>query len=478
MTTTPDRPGVEAAIDHDGIEPAVYQRRWKILAVLCASLIIVIVGNTVLNVALPTLARPDGLGASNTELQWMVDAYALVFAGLLFTAGALGDRFGRKGALQAGLVVFAIGSLVGAFADSSGQVIAGRAVMGIGAAFIMPSTLSILTNVFPGRERAKAIAIWAGISGAGAAIGPVTSGLLLEHYWWGSVFLINLPIIAIALVAVWILVPKSKDSTASPLDPVGAVLSLVGISALVYAIIEGPNHGWASVESLLWFIGAIGVLALFAWWEWRSRHPMLDLRLFRNRRFSVASGGISLIFFAMFGMFYLLTQYLQFVLGYSPLEAALRLLPFPALMMIVAPQTPRLVARFGADRVASTGLAFIAVAFLLASQFDADHAVLVPRDRHLHPRLGDGAHDVADDDAADVRRASRPGRHRLGDERHDPRAGRRTRRGRARVHRHQPLHVRAGRRREPVCRRRSGTSPRAASAACVASSNRAPCPAR
>ena len=372
MTTTPDRPGVSAAIDHDGIEPAVYQRRWKILAVLCASLIIVIVGNTVLNVALPTLARPDGLGASNTELQWMVDAYALVFAGLLFTAGALGDRFGRKGALQAGLVVFAIGSLIGAFAGSSGQVIGGRAIMGIGAAFIMPSTLSILTNVFPGRERAKAIAIWAGISGAGAAIGPVTSGLLLEHYWWGSVFLINLPIIAIALVAVWILVPKSKDSTASPLDPVGALLSLVGISALVYAIIEGPNHGWASITSLLWFVGAFSVLALFAWWEWRSRHPMLDLRLFRNRRFSVASGGISLIFFAMFGMFYLLTQYLQFVLGYSPLEAAVRLLPFPALMMIVAPQTPRLVARFGADRVASTGLAFIAVAFLLASQFDAD----------------------------------------------------------------------------------------------------------
>ena len=144
-------------------------------------------------------------------------------------------------------------------------------------------------------------------------------------------------------MAVWILVPKSKDSTASPLDPVGAVLSIVGISALVYAIIEGPNHGWASAESLLWFTGAIVVLALFAWWEWRSRHPMLDLRLFRNRRFSVASGGISLIFFAMFGMFYLLTQYLQFVLGYSPLEAAVRLLPFPALMMIVAPQTPRLV---------------------------------------------------------------------------------------------------------------------------------------
>ncbi len=368
MTTTPEHPPADsvgdADDDLDGIAPDVYQRRWKILAVLCGSLIIVIVGNTVLNVALPTLADPEQLGATSTELQWMVDSYALVFAGLLFTAGALGDRFGRRGALQAGLLVFALGSLVGAFADSSGQVIVGRAVMGVGAAFIMPSTLSILTNVFPGRERAKAIAIWAGISGAGAAIGPVTSGLLLEHFWWGSVFLINLPIIAIALVASWLLVPHSKDSTASPLDPVGALLSIVGFSALVFAIIEGPNHGWTSTASLLWFAGAILALGAFAWWEWRSRHPMLDLGLFRDRRFAVSSGGVTLVFFAMFGMFYLMTQFLQFVLGYSPLEAAIRLLPFPVMMMSVAPQTPRLVNRFGADRVASTGLGLIAVALV------------------------------------------------------------------------------------------------------------------
>lgn len=376
MTSTSDRTtdpeDLEGLEDHDGIEPAVYQRRWKILVVLCTSLIIVIVGNTVLNVALPTLASPDQLGASNTELQWMVDAYALVFAGLLFTAGALGDRFGRKGALQAGLVVFALASLYGAFADTSAQVIAARAVMGLGAAFIMPSTLSILTNVFPSRERAKAIALWAGISGAGAAIGPLVSGLLLERFWWGSVFLINIPIIAAALLASALLVPKSKDATASPLDPVGALLSIIGFSALVFAIIEGPNHGWLSAASLLWFGAAIVTLALFAWWEWRSRHPMLDLRLFRDRRFAVSSGGISLVFFAMFGTFYLMTQFLQFVLGYSPLGAAVRLLPFPALMMFVAPQTPRLVARFGADRVASTGLAFIAIALLGFTRFTTE----------------------------------------------------------------------------------------------------------
>jgi EmrB/QacA subfamily drug resistance transporter len=344
----------------DGIDPAVYARRWKILAVLCASLIIVIVGNTVLNVALPTLARPDQLNASNTDLQWIVDAYALVFAGLLFTAGALGDRFGRKGALQLGLVVFAIGSTFGAFADSSGQLIAARAVMGVGAAFVMPSTLSLLTNVFPTRERAKAIAIWAGISGAGAAIGPLASGILLEHYWWGSVFLVNLPIIALALGAGYVLLPKSKDATASPLDPVGALLSIVGLSALVYAIIEGPNHGWLSAASVTWFTGAAAVLLLFGIWEWRVRHPMLDLRLFRDRRFAVSSGGITLVFFAMFGTFFIFSQYLQFVLGYTPLGAAVRLLPFSAVMVTVAPQTPKLVARFGANRVASFGLGLVA----------------------------------------------------------------------------------------------------------------------
>jgi EmrB/QacA subfamily drug resistance transporter len=354
-------------VELDGIDPHVYQRRWKTLAVLCGSLMIVIIGNTVLNVALPTMSRPDQLGASNTELQWFVDAYALVFAGLLFTAGALGDRFGRKGALQIGLVIFGLGSLFGAMADSSAQVIAARAIMGVGAAFVMPSTLSILTNVFPTRERARAIAIWAGISGAGAAIGPLASGLLLEHYWWGSVFLVNIPIIAVAFIGGAVLVPKSKDRTATPLDPLGAVLSIIGMSTLVYAIIEGPNHGWVSESSLLWFGAAVLALGLFVVWESHTPHPMLDLKLFKDRRFAVSSSGISLTFFAMFGTFYMMTQYLQFVLDYSPLGAAVRLLPLSAVLMAVAPQTPKLVARFGADRVAASGLGLVAVALALVS---------------------------------------------------------------------------------------------------------------
>jgi EmrB/QacA subfamily drug resistance transporter len=359
---------VAIGADHlDGIDPLVYSRRWKTLAVLCASLIIVIVGNTVLNVALPTLQLPPsegGIGASNTDIQWIVDAYGLVFAGLLFTAAALGDRFGRKGALQAGLVIFGLGSLLGVFADTSGLLIAARAIMGIGAAFVMPSTLSILANVFPARERAKAIAIWAGISGAGAAIGPVTSGLLLEHFWYGSVFLVNLPIIAVAMVAGYVLIPKSKDAGETPLDPVGALLSILGLGALVYAIIEGPHHGWLSAESAMWFGAAAVLLVAFGMWEWRNRHPMLDLRLFQNPRFAVSSGGITLVFFAMFGSFFMLAQYFQGVIGWSPLGAALRLLPFSAVMMFIAPNTPKLVGRLGANRVGALGLTSVAVGMI------------------------------------------------------------------------------------------------------------------
>lgn len=356
-----------------GIDPTIYARRWKTLVVLCTSLLIVIIGNTSLNVALPTLARE--LDASTSSLQWMVDSYALVFAGLLFTAGTLGDRFGRKGALQAGLLVFLVGAGMASIADTSGQVITARAVMGIAAAFVMPSTLSILTNVFPAHERAKAIAIWAGISGGGAALGPIASGWLLEHYWWGSVFLVNVPIIAIALVAGARFVPKSKDPEDQPLDFLGAGLSIVGLGTLVYGIIEGPHHGWASTESLLTFGLAIAALGTFAAWELRAKFPMLDLRLFRDRRFSVASAGMSLTFFAMFGTFFLVAQYFQLVLGYSALESGLLQLPMAAVMMTVAPQVPKLVARFGAARVVPVGLAFTATGLGIFSQVSVDSSI-------------------------------------------------------------------------------------------------------
>lgn len=352
-------------VNHE-IEPAIYQRRWAILAVLCTSLMIVIIGNTSLNVALPTLARE--LDASTSSLQWMVDAYALVFAGLLFTAGTLGDRFGRKGALQAGLVVFLAGTVLASTADSAGTVIAARAVMGFAAAFVMPSTLSILTNVFPAHERPKAIAVWAGISGGGAALGPVASGYLLEHFYWGSVFLVNVPMILAALLLGAFLVPRSKDPGEHPLDLPGAGLSIVALSALVFAIIEGPHKGWTSTETVGTFLLAVVAGLAFVRRERSTPHPMLDLQLFRDRRFSVASGGMTLTFFAMFGTFFLVAQYFQLVLGYSPLESGLLQLPMAFLMMGLAPQVPKFVARFGAHRVVPVGLGSVAVGMAVFSQ--------------------------------------------------------------------------------------------------------------
>jgi EmrB/QacA subfamily drug resistance transporter len=354
----------------DAIDPNVLKRRWAILVVLCLSLMIVIIGNTSLNVAIPVLARE--LQASTSELQWMVDAYSLVFAGLLFAAGTVGDRYGRKGVLQIGLGIFLAAAAVASTADSTSLVIAARAMMGMGAAFVMPATLSILTNVFPAHERPKAIAVWAGVSGAGAALGPIVSGWLLEHFWWGSVFLVNVPVILLAIVAGAVLVPSSKDPEERPIDVVGALLSVVGLSTLVYAIIEAPNWGWASATTLGMFAASIATFAIFAWWEMRARFPMLDLRLFRDRRFSVASGGMALTFFAMFGTFFMVAQYFQLVLGYTPLKSGLIMLPWAFVMMLLAPMAPNLVARFGAHRVVPAGLGLIAVGLLVFSRFETD----------------------------------------------------------------------------------------------------------
>ena len=351
MSTTQPPGSDTAKVD---IDPEVFERRWKILAVLCTSLMVVIVGNTALNVALPTLARE--LNASISAQQWMVDAYGLVFAGLLLTAGTIGDRFGRKGTLQAGLTIFLSGSLFAAFSHSASAIIVGRAVMGLGAAFVMPATLSILTNVFPPHERGKAIAIWAGISGGVAAVGPVASGFLLEHFSWGSVFLVNVPIIAFALAAGYVLLPKSRDPHPEALDPFGALLSIAGLGSLVYAIIEAPDRGWGSGTSLLWFGVAAVLIVAFLSWELRNTAPMLNLRYFLDPRFGVAAGVITLVFFGMFGFFFLLTQYFQLVLGYGTLEAGVKQLPFAAVMMVVAPNSPKFAARFGANIAVAVGL--------------------------------------------------------------------------------------------------------------------------
>ncbi|WP_116998857.1 MFS transporter [Desertimonas flava] len=354
----------------DAIDPAVYARRWQILIVLCLSLTVVMVANGSLNVALPILA--DSLGASSSSLQWMVDSYALVFAGMLFAAGTLGDRFGRKRALQFGLVLFLGAALFAVQSDTANQIIGARAVMGFAAAFVMPSTLSLLANVFPAEERGRAIALWAGIAAGGAALGPPTSGFLVEHFWWGSVFLVNVPVLVIAIVAGRILLPESRDPDGHRIDLPGVALSIVGIGALVYAIIEAPAKGWLSAHTMVVATVAVVALLLFAARELTAREPMVDFELFRNRAFSGASFGIAVSYLVMFGMMFLLTQYLQMVLGYSPFGAGLLMLPMSLTMMVLAPQAAKVVARHGVARVVPVGMSLVAAGLVALSFLDTD----------------------------------------------------------------------------------------------------------
>jgi EmrB/QacA subfamily drug resistance transporter len=347
----------------------IYRRRWLTLAVLSLSLVIIGLDNTILNVAIPTLVRE--LNATASELQWIVDSYILVFAGLLLTMGALGDRFGRKLALTSGLVIFGVASVFAAFADSATTLIIARSFMGVGGALIMPATLSIITNIFTGEERGRAIAAWAAVAGLGIFIGPALGGWLLENLWWGSVFLINVFIAAAAIALGFFLVPESKDPKATPLDPVGAVLSIAGLVALVYAIIEAPGRGWTDGVVLAAFGLAAVLLGAFLWWEYRTEHPMLQLGFFKNPRFSAASGAITLVFFAMFGTVFLLTQYLQFVLGFTPLEAGLRVMPI-ATMIIAAPLSARIVEKIGTKVVVASGLTVVAIAMAWLATIDID----------------------------------------------------------------------------------------------------------
>ncbi|HEY5874884.1 MAG TPA: MFS transporter, partial [Ilumatobacteraceae bacterium] len=293
-----------------------HPRRWAVLAVMCLAVFITVLDGTIVNVALPTLVVD--LGASTRQLQWIVDAYLLVFTGLLLAAGGLGDRYGRKKALATGLVVFAVTSAYAGTAGSANELIVARGLMGVGAALIFPATLAILTNVFrdPG-ERAKAIGVWSATSGIAVAAGPIAGGWLLEHFWWGSVFFINVPIVIVAVVAVIAFVPESRDEHVPALDIVGLLLSISAIGTLVFTIIEAPEWGWASATTITGFAIAAALLGTFVWWELRSPNPMLPVRIFENRRFSAASVSITSAFFALFGFIFLITQYFQLVRGYT-----------------------------------------------------------------------------------------------------------------------------------------------------------------
>jgi EmrB/QacA subfamily drug resistance transporter len=347
-----------------------YARRWQALGVLALSLLVITIGNTILNVALPTIQ--EDLDATSSQLQWISDGYLLVFAGLLLAAGSLGDRFGRRHALVSGLVVFGAGSLVAMFADSSNALIAGRAIMGLGAAGIMPTTLSILTNMFPANERPKAIGIWAAVSGVGIALGPTSGGWLIEHYDWNSVFVINLPIVAVCLAAALWLVPNSRDPESPRIDFVGTGLSIAGLSAIVWGLIEAPERGWGSATILGAFAIGIAIVAAFIAWERRTDHPMLDVRVFRNLRFSAASLSIAFMFFALMGVMYLMTQYMQTVIGYSALETGLRVLPIAAGMILASKAAVVLSQRLGTKLVVATGLGIVAASLVLVAGFEVD----------------------------------------------------------------------------------------------------------
>jgi len=344
----------------------VYARRWWTLGVLCLALLVIGLDNTILNVALPTLVRD--LHATSTQLQWIVDAYTIVYASLLLTTGSMGDRFGRKGALRVGLLMFGVGSVASAFSGSATMLIAARGLAGIGGCIIMPATLSILTNVFPGPERGRAIGIWAGVSGLGIVVGPTVGGYLLQHFWWGSVFLVNVPVMIVALVGAHFLVPDSRDPSSPRLDPVGTVLSAGGLVALLYGVIESPVLGWANRGVVGAFVAGAVVLGAFVWWELHTDHPMLDVRFFQNPRFSGASIAVTLIFFAMFGSLFFLTQYLQDVLGYSALRSGLAFTPLAVTMMIAAPNSARLTRRFGTKLTVAGGMVVITAALLLLSR--------------------------------------------------------------------------------------------------------------
>ena len=345
---------------------AAGRRRWWILAVLCLSVLLVVIDNTIVNVALPTMSRD--LAASTQGLQWIVDGYTLVFAGLLLVGGNLGDRLGRRRMLQAGLVLFALTSVGAALARSTGELIAARAAMGVAAALIYPATLALLNSVFTSaRERATAIGIWAGVSGLAVAVGPVAGGLLLRHFAWSSVFYVNVPVVAIALAAGWRLLPESRDPGAGRFDPLGAAASVAGIGLLVWTIIEAPQYGWLTARTLGGFAGALVLLAGFGWWQLRRPDPLLDVRLFRNPRFTAASGAIALAFFGLFGFIFLITQYFQLVRGYDPLRAGLATLPFAIVTGALSPVAIAAMKRAGTKIVVTAGLLLMSSGFIVAA---------------------------------------------------------------------------------------------------------------
>ena len=351
----------------------IHRRRWIILGIMSLSLVITLLNNVTVNVALPELSKE--LSADNTELQWIMDAYVVVFGGLLLVMGAFGDRFGRRHALLAGLaIVGLVSALTAQYASTSEQVIGARAMMGLGAALVMPATLSVIVVVFPPEERGKAVGIWVGMAGVGAPLGLLVGGWAVESFDWRAVFWINPPIIALAMILNILLVPNSRDERERPMDPIGAVLSVGALGSVLYAIIEGPSLGWTSPEIL--GLGAIGIILVFVFvrWESRTEYPMLPMEFFQNRGFSLGLIAISLAFFVMFSFMFTQMLHFQLVREKSAFEAALRFLPLPLGLMPSAANSDKLCERFGSNNVGSVGLAIIGTGMLIFTTVDVGTA--------------------------------------------------------------------------------------------------------
>lgn len=357
--------------DLEGIDPKTYHRRWWILGTLCLTLLGVMLANSSLNMALPMMSSDLGLG--QLELTWVVNVYTLVFASLLFIAGAVGDRYGRKLAMQLGLAIFTAGSIyAGFFAQNGTELIISRVVMGIGGAFVMPTTLSIINNTFPKKERPRAVAVWGAVAGVGMMFGSVISGILLEHFTWHSLFIFSAIVAIVGLVANQVLAHESRDEEESPVDWLGGVLSTIGIFGVVYGITEAPSTGITDQLVLFSLIGGVVSLILFVLWELRAKSPMLDMKLFKNRGFAVSSLTLTLVFLAMSGVFFSMSQLMQLVMGYSPLESSLLTIPLMLPMMFFSPVVPNIVKKFGARASIAVGLTLTAVAFVAMSTWTKD----------------------------------------------------------------------------------------------------------
>ncbi|MCB9436058.1 MAG: MFS transporter [Anaerolineales bacterium] len=343
-----------------------YKNRWWGLFFICVSLLVIAIDNTILNVALPSISRD--LEASASDLQWIIDAYALVFAALLLTMGTLGDRFGRKPALQIGLAWFAVGSLAAALSSSTEMLIGSRAFLGAGAAIIMPATLSLITSTFPPHERSQAIAMWAAVFGLGVGIGPVAGGWLIERYEWNAVFFVNLPVIVFALIGGQMLLTNSKDEAAPQIDIPGVLLSIPGLFALVYGIIKAGETSWTDGTVIASFAVSAILLGIFAIWESRSKNAMLPLELFRNMSFTGANTAVALVMFSMFGSVFFLSQYFQSVHGYSPFDAGLRVVPMAFVLTIAAALSAQVAKRIGTKYTVALGIFIAGMGMLFMSQ--------------------------------------------------------------------------------------------------------------